>query len=198
MTGIEAAGKKRLLWAAGAIIAGGLGNALLSYANMAISSPFFFDSIFTALCAALCGPLAGALCAVASHAFMESLHGWNGLFMPFVFCNIATAVIVGSFAKRKRLSSLTGATLCSIAVTLANAVLGAFIAFFVFGGVTGHASDYLVTGLILAGQSLFAADFWARIPANLIDKSVAVGIAFLAFRYAGERWAKPKADDQGD
>jgi energy-coupling factor transport system substrate-specific component len=180
---------KKLPALAAAIILGGLGNALLSYANMAISSPFFFDSIFTAVCAALFGPLAGSLCALVSHVFMESLHGWGGLFMPFVLCNIATALIVGSFAKKRRFSTPIHAMICAIAVTLANAVLGAFIAYFVFGGVTGHTSDFLVTGLILAGQSLLAASFWARIPANLIDKSVAVGIAYAVAAIYGRRRA---------
>jgi energy-coupling factor transport system substrate-specific component len=110
--------------------------------------------------------------------------------MPFVFCNIATAIIVGLFAEKKRFLSLFNAMLCAGIVTLANAILGAFIAYFAFGGVTRHASDYLVTGLILAGQSLFAATFWARIPANLIDKSIAVGIAFFALKYDADRRAR--------
>ncbi len=166
------------------VIAGALANAGMSYANMSLGSPFFFDSILTAVCAALFGPLAGALCGLSSHVFMELIHGWNGLFIPFALCNMATGVIVGLFARSRHLTSLPGAMLCALLVTLANSVIGAFVAYFLFGGVTEHASDYLVAGFLLVGQSLFAAAFWARIPANLIDKGIAVTIAFFVARRA--------------
>ncbi|HET7839563.1 MAG TPA: ECF transporter S component [Rectinemataceae bacterium] len=185
---MDRASSKRLLVVAALVVAGGLGNALMSLANMALSSPFFFDSVFTAVCAALFGPLAGALCGLVSHLFMELFHGWNGLFLPFAVCNIATGLIVGLFARSGRLATLTGAMLCTILVTLGNSVLGALVAFYLFGGITGHASDYLVTGFILVGQTLLAAAFWARIPANLIDKGIAVALAYFAARRAlGQR-----------
>jgi energy-coupling factor transport system substrate-specific component len=175
-------GLDRLFLVLGATLLGGLLNALLSVANMAIASPFFFDSIFTAVVAALFGPLAGMATALVSHVFMELFHDWNGQFMPFVVCNVATGLIVGFFARSGGLRKPTGAMLAALAVTLANALFGAVVAYYVFGGITGHASDYLVTGFIIAGQSLLSASFWARIPANLIDKGLAVAAAMAVAR----------------
>lgn len=60
------------------VMIGGLANALLSLFNMAISSPFFFDSIFTAATAALFGPLAGLVYALISQFIMEAFHGFGG------------------------------------------------------------------------------------------------------------------------
>lgn len=154
---------------------------------MAVDSPFFFDSIFTAAAGAFFGPIAGMATGLTSHLIMEAFHGFNGMFLPFAPCNMATGLIVGLFASRKAFGSLAGAAVCTFAVTFANAVLGSFIAYFVFGGPTGHASDNLVTALLLAGGNLFTAAFWARIPTNLIDKGIAVLFAYFASKYGKRR-----------
>jgi hypothetical protein len=60
------------------VLVGGLANALLSLLNMAISSPFFFDSIFTAVTAALFGSLAGMVCALFSQFILEAFHEFDG------------------------------------------------------------------------------------------------------------------------
>ncbi len=164
------------------VILGGLLNAATSWLNMGLGSPLFFDSIFTAIVAALAGPLAGVATGLASHLFMEAFHGFSGAFLPFALCNMATGLIVGLFARKDGLRASLGPILCALGVTLANAVIGGIVAYFVFGGRTAHASDDLVTALILAGQSLFHAVFWARIPANLVDKAIAVFLAVLAWR----------------
>jgi energy-coupling factor transport system substrate-specific component len=179
--------KNVLLPAAGAILAGGLLNALMGMGNIAIKSPFFFDSIFTAACGAVFGPAAGALCGLTTHLWLEALHGWDGTWIPFVVCNIATGLIVGFMARGRRLNVILNVLLCAFLVAMANAVLGGMVDFYFFRGVTTHPSDYLVTGLLLAGQSLFSAAFWARIPLNLIDKGIAVSLAFLAKRYYDRR-----------
>lgn len=165
------------------VVLGSLLNAATSWLNMGLGSPLFFDSIFTAIVAALVGPLAGIATGLGSHLFMEAFHGFGGAFLPFALCNMATGLIVGLFARKDGLRGVLGPLLCALAVTLANAVIGGMVAFFVFGGKTAHASDDLVTALILAGQSLFQAVFWARIPANLVDKAIAV-LAAVLFRLA--------------
>jgi energy-coupling factor transport system substrate-specific component len=179
--------KKGILVAAAAILLGGLANALLDIANIKIGSPFFFDSIFTALSGALFGPLAGALCGLSTHIYLEALHGWDGTWILFVPCNMATGLIVGFFARRGHFETIAAAITCAVSVTLANAVLGALIAYLFFGSITSHPSDDLVTSFLLAGQSLFGASFWARIPVNLVDKSIAVAIAFIAARRRSRR-----------
>ncbi len=171
------------LWA----LLGGFLNMVASFSNMAIGSPLFMDSIATALVGALFGPWAGMLCAFFSHFFMELVRGFNGDYMPFVVCNMATGLIVGLFARQGKLLYIAFAVLCAILVTLANAILGTTVAIFFFGGITGHASDFLVTGFLAAGGSLVSAAFWARVPVNLVDKGLAVAIAVLALRLKARR-----------
>ncbi len=183
----KATSKNALLWAAGAIAAGGLVNALMAICNIALKSPFFFDSILTAACGAVFGPLAGALCGLSTHVWLEALHGWDGSWIPFVVCNMATGIITGYMARGRRLGLVLNVLVCSFLVALANAVLGGMVDFYFFGGVTTHPSDYIVTGLVLAGQSLVGAAFWARIPLNLIDKGIAVAFAFGAYALVDRR-----------
>jgi energy-coupling factor transport system substrate-specific component len=178
--------KNRPLIIVGVILLGGLFNCLLSLANVAVGSPFFFDSIFTALVGAVWGPLAGVICAIVTHGFLIAVHRWDITWIYFLPCSMATGAITGAFAKRRVSKDIRSIILCSVSVTLANSLLGAIIAAFAYGGITTHPSDYIVTGLILAGQSFLAASFWARIPLNLIDKTIAVVIAFAARRYFRE------------
>lgn len=164
-----------------AVIAGGLLNSLLALASAAIGTPLFMDSILTAASGLLLGPLAGCLCGISTHFFLVAFHGWGLDWAYFLPCSLATGLIAGFFGRGNRPATLYRAVVCTASVTLANAVIGAAIAAFAYGGITVHASDYLVTGLILAGQSMLSASFWARVPLNLIDKGLAIGIAFFLY-----------------
>ncbi len=171
----------------GFLIFAAAANAALSWVNMRLDSPLFFDSIFTAVAAALYGPIAGMVVGLVSHIIMEAVHGFNGLFIAFSPCNIATGLIVGAAARAGFFDSFHQAILCTVAVAAANSVLGAVIAYIVFGGHTQHASDNLVAAFLLAGSSLFGASFWARVPANLIDKGIAVMAAFAVLKIGNRR-----------
>jgi hypothetical protein len=66
------------------------------------------------------------------------------------------------------------------AVTFANALLGGFIANLVFSGDTGVQINHIISAFTETGLSLGSANFWARIPTNLVDKMIAVYTAFGA------------------
>jgi len=163
------------------VLAGGLLNCLSSMANMAIGSPLFLDSIATATCGLLFGPWLGCLCGLSTHAFLVILHGGVLEWAYFLPCSLATGLIAGLFGRNRPSVTLLRVLVCIVAIALANAVIAAPIAAYAYGGITVHASDYLVAGLILAGQSILSAAFWARIPINLIDKGIAVAVAFLLY-----------------
>lgn len=148
-------------------------NAALSLAARH-SLPLFLDSIFTALAAALLGPLQALLVAFLTNLGHEALNGFSGLHLPFALCGAATALVVAAFAGSERRTSPLGACLCVGAVTLANAVLGAAIAVFVYGGATRMNIDNIVSGFALLTDSLLTAAFLARLPINLVDKALAV------------------------
>ena len=154
-------------------------NVGLNAANGVLELPFFFDSIGTAVTAATLGLVPGLVVAVATNIAFEIVEGMPLTHLPFSICGVATALIVWWFVRTGRFATLGEALVASIAVALANSVLGALIATYLFGGLTAVGVDYLVTGLVAAGQSILTASFWARVPANLFDKTVAVLVAFV-------------------
>jgi len=164
-----------------AVIVGILINGGLNAANNALTLPFFFDSVATAVAAALLGLVPGIAVAVGTNLLIEVFTGFPWTHAPFAVCGIATALIVWAFVRRGAFGRLGPVLLASLLVALANAVLGGTIATFVYGGLTAVGVDYLVTGLVAAGQSIVSAAFWARVPANLVDKTIAVLAAYAAF-----------------
>jgi energy-coupling factor transport system substrate-specific component len=131
--------------------------------------------------AALGGFLPGMVTAVLTSAGMElvvAADGAAGTSMPFVVCELATACIVAGAVRFGHFRTVPDLVLVVVAVTLANSVLGALVGTLFFGGLTLHNSDFLLAGLMLGGQQLFEASFWARVPLNLVDKALAVGAAF--------------------
>lgn len=167
--------------AAAAVLALSLLNLALSWINnVVLRSPLFLDSIFTALGAAVLGPWAGMAVGLLTNLGMEPMYGMTGYYWPFAVCNMATGLIVGLMSRRGAFSQGWHATAAVVLVTLANALLGGFIANLVFSGDTGVQIDNIVSAFTETGLSLASANFWARIPANLIDKMLAVYAAFLA------------------
>jgi energy-coupling factor transport system substrate-specific component len=171
-------GQSKLFCIAVVVLAIGL-NAGLSWVNESLALPFFFDSIGTAIAAVALPLFPAFLVASLTNVAMEVVYGFHGVSWPFFVCNLATLFIIRAFVERDRFGTIGDALIVSLLVALANAVLGGLIAAFVFGGVTTVGLDYLVTGLVTAGRSLASAAFWARVPVNLIDKTIAVFAAFF-------------------
>ena len=149
-------------------------NCLLSVINEGLALPFFFDSIGTAVAAVTVGLVPALIVAVGTNALFELIYSGGGIHIPF-----ATVLILRAFRRSRSFQTIGHALLASLAVALANAVLGGLIAGYVFGGVTGVGIDFLVAGLVAGGRSVLSASFWARVPANLIDKTIAVFAAFF-------------------
>ena len=146
-----------------------------------VNLPFFFDSVATAVIAAVFGPAAGVLTGIATNWVIELFQGFPLTTYPFGICGAMTGLIVGIFAKRKKFSTIPLFLLVTAIVTIANSVSGAIISIFAYGGLAEDYLSFIVTGFITAGRSLFSAAFLARIPVNLIDKGIAVAIAFVVY-----------------
>ena len=156
-------------------------NAGLAWLNELAALPFFMDSIGTAIAAAVLPFWPALAVAVLTNFAMEVVFGFTGAAWPFFICGVATMLIVRAFVITDRFKTVGDGLLVSLLVALANAILGGAIAAFVFDGLTIVGLDFLVTALVTAGQSLVTAAFWARVPANMIDKAIAVFAAlFLA------------------
>lgn len=144
----------------------------------AFRSPLFLDSFFTVAGAACFGIVPGVVIAALTNLFMEIHYGFLGYYWPFMFCGIATALIIGLMAKRGRFEKQIHLTIAILAVTIANAFLGAFIAYILFDGDSGVGIDVLVSAFTETGMSVLASAFVARLPANLIDKMIAVYVGY--------------------
>ena len=173
-----ASGRTPILFTVCVVVASLATNLGLSLVNTALNLPFFLDAIGTAVAAATLGLVPALIVAVGTNALFEVAYGFTLTHLPFAICGIATVLVVRGFLRAGWFASVGQALLVSLAVAFANAVLGAVIAAFLFGGITGVGVDYLVSGLVTSGQSLLSASFWARVPANIIDKTVAVFVAY--------------------
>lgn len=143
--------------------------------------PIFLDSIGTAIVAAIMGPFVGAVSGVMFN-IIGAIIGGNILASLFGLANIATAFIIGFMARKNKFETLGQAIFATVTVAIANAIIGAPVAVIAFGGVQGSGVDVLVAGLLAAGQDVMSAAFWARIPSNLIDKGIAVFVAWLILK----------------
>ncbi len=180
---IAALFQKRPFWLlALSIVAAIILNFLFCHINALLNLPFFFDSIWTATVAALFGPIPGIIVGLFMNTFQELIYGFPLIHYPFGLCGATTGLIIGLMSLKNKFETLFHAVIASLLVTLSNSILGAIIATYMFGGITGVPIDYLVTGLLVTGQSILSATFWARIPANLIDKTIAVFIAFFIYK----------------
>jgi energy-coupling factor transport system substrate-specific component len=143
--------------------------------------PLFMDSIGTAIIAAIMGPFVGAVSGVLYNVIASIING-NMMGTLFGICNIATALIVGLMAKKGKFETLVHAIIATVAVALANALLGAPIAIVVYGGIQGSGVDLAVAGFLALGNDILNAAFLARIPINLVDKGIAVFVAWLILK----------------
>jgi energy-coupling factor transport system substrate-specific component len=174
------------------VFAAGVLNTLLVAANTRLFLPFFFDSILTACAGALFGWLPGLIAGFWTNLACEMLFGFPMTILPFAICNMSTGFIVGIMADRGLFRSSFHALIAVVLVTASNSLLGALIAAFLYGGITGSAAvDYVVVGLLATGRNVFSAAFLARIPANLVDKGISVFAAFILLGFLSRRFGWP-------
>ncbi len=53
----------------------------------------------------------------------------------------------------------------------------------IFDGITNEPVDSIVRAVVATGQSVFTSAFYARILINIVDKGIAVLVAFPIYRY---------------
>lgn len=166
------------------VLLGILNSVIGNFNSYVLHLPLFLDTIGTLVSTALFGLVPGLITAVVTHITPTIVTLWEtGNFFPFVICSMASALTLWIFMKHGKFDNLLHAILVSVVVTLANAVTGSAVAVFFFSGITNHPVDYMMTGFLSIGQNLLSAAFWARIPVNLIDKGIAVFIAFGVYKW---------------
>ncbi len=156
------------------------GYFLINFIKFYVKLPLFIDSTGTILSAAILGPVVGALTGLASNLLLGVTH--NPVNIPFSIVNIIIGVTTGFIVKKYGFLEYKSLSICILSVSVLSAFSGAIVAYFVFGGVTGAKIDLSIITLMNAGYKLFTSSFLIRLPANLIDKSISVLIAFFIIR----------------
>jgi energy-coupling factor transport system substrate-specific component len=143
--------------------------------------PIFMDSIGTIVVAAIMGPLVGGVTGLLTNVVLGMMGG-DVLGMAFGLCSLASGVIIGFMVKYGYFKNWIHLVVATILVTLANSIIAAPLVVFLYGGVSGAGVDFLVAGFLAAGKDIFSSAFFSRIPVNLVDKGIAIIIAFIILR----------------
>ena len=145
--------------------------------NFLPSVPLFMDSLFTVAVTLLTGLIPGLITGLVSN-FAFTLVTPPVEYVPgaeiYALCNMSTALVVFLFTRKKTSLGFFDLFLLSVFVAFANSVLGGIISGVLFRGIDKFPSDYIVAGMLIQDIPITAAAVFARIPLNLIDKTIAV------------------------
>jgi energy-coupling factor transport system substrate-specific component len=177
--------------------------ALCAALNFSIGSivylvklPIYLDSIGTILCALLLAPdrRAGFVCAWISGALSLVLSAiLINPFVPWFELTDVAIALFSAFAISQRADTFRARPLPKLAFTLnvllyglatgiIAAIVSAPVVVYLFGGVTGSGSAFLVALFLKSGQQLMSAAILSGLSAEPIDKTLQVLFAALLYR----------------
>jgi len=177
--------------------------ALCAALNFAIGNivylvklPIFLDSIGTILCALLivpdrlaaiaCAFIAGFIAAILTGLVLNPFLPW---FSPTILAiAIVSALLTGLAAETFRRRPLplipfvAKITVCGLITGIVSAIVSAPVVVYLFGGVTGSGSTFVVAFFLKTGQQLLDSVVFAGLATDPIDKMLQVLLAALLYR----------------
>jgi len=160
-----------------------------------VKLPIYLDSIGTILIVLLLAPdrTAAFVCAWAAGWVGLAVSGLINPFLPwFAITDVAIAavaalLVVGAaetFRGRPLRSGpfLFQVVLCGAAIGIVSAIVSAPVVVYLFGGVTGSGSAFVVALFLKAGQHLMSAAMLSGLVNDPIDKILQVLLAALLYR----------------
>ncbi|OZG61948.1 histidine kinase [Bifidobacterium lemurum] len=156
--------------------------------------PLFLDMIGTIVVACLSGPWVAALCGLLTNVFLALVA--NPVNLPYALVSVLCGLTVGYMVRAGLFKKIWGAVLVWLAVTLVNAVSASLVTVFVFGGATGvNGTSLLTAALVAAMQNIIVSVFSSSILENLVDKGIAVLIAYFIVKKVPQRFLSQYAAD---
>ena len=149
--------------------------------------PIFLDVIGTVLMAMLAGPWPAAVTGILTNLCMGITD--NPTLIPFAITSAACGIAAGLFARKKWFSAQKWKLIIIVLVLdLVTICTASPITIFAFGGVSGNGGQSVaIAGLLASGANIIAAvvgtDFWI----NLIDRALAMVIAFAIVKVIPDR-----------
>lgn len=162
-------------------------NLVLGMVMQSLKIPLLYlDTLGTMLGAAVLGPWYGAAIGGLTNVVQGVLT--NPANIPFALVNVAIGLTVGWTARRYGFGWKVALPV-GFFLAVAAPLVGTPIAIWIYGGLGGSGTDFLVLWLLKSGQGIFSAAFWPRIAGNLVDKiGCALLTAFLLQRIPLEMW----------
>jgi energy-coupling factor transport system substrate-specific component len=161
-------------------------NIVLGQVVSMLKLPIFLDSIGTVLVALLAGPWAGALTGLLTNLI------WGLISDPVAAAFAPVAMVIGLVAglcaKWGLFRKWWQAVLSGVIITLALSLIAIPIRVYMFGGVTGSGTDFIIAYLMATGRDLFSAVIISVITDNLIDKVVTALLAWGIVRGLPKRF----------
>jgi energy-coupling factor transport system substrate-specific component len=177
--------------------------ALCAALNIAVGSivyllklPIYLDMIGVILCALLlasdrwagfvCASVAGTISCVIIFLLVNPFFIWFEL--TVIAIALVSVLLTARFADTLRarpLSNLKFAAIvvvCGIVTGVVSAIVSAPVVTYLFGGVTGSGSAFVVAFFLKTGQQLLNATLLAGLTADPIDKILQVLFAALLYR----------------
>ncbi|MFC4555527.1 ECF transporter S component [Georgenia faecalis] len=145
----------------------------------------FLDSIGTFIVAMLAGPWIGLVTGALSVLILALA---DPTMAPWAILAGAMGFLVGMLARRGMFTSVPRAAVSALIVTVLSVAVSVLISYFLYGGFTTSGVSIL-TGAIndYSDLPLFAAVVASHVPAELIDKFLSVGIAYVVVRSLSNR-----------
>jgi energy-coupling factor transport system substrate-specific component len=160
-----------------------------------IKLPIYLDSIGTILVALLLAPLRmpAFLCAWAAGWISLAVSGLINPFLPWfaitdvAIAAVAAVLVVGAaetFRSRplRSVPFVAQVVLCGIVIGIVSAVVSAPVVVYLFGGVTGSGSAFVVAFFLKTGQHLMSAAMLSGLANDPPDKILQVLVAAMLYR----------------
>lgn len=159
--------------------------------------PLFLDMIGTMVVACLSGPWVAALTGLLTNVFLALVA--NPVNLPYAVVSVLCGLVVGYMVKAGLFKKWWGVLIVWVVVTLVNAVSASLITVFVFSGATGiNGTSVLTATLVVAMKNIFASVFSSSIIENLLDKGIAVAVAYFIVKKVPKRFLSQYAAGNSD
>ncbi len=153
-------------------------NISLGIFTSMLNLPIYLDTMGTVITAVLIGPLQGAIVGTLTNIIIGILYSPQSI--PYFVVNVAVAIIVG-YATRKYKFGYKTAFICGIILAIVCPIIGTPISIWVYGGLTGTATDIFILTLQNTGATIFQLSFLANFANDFLDKFITC--MFVSFVY---------------
>ena len=160
-----------------------------------VKLPIFLDSVGTILCALLLAPdrRAAVVCAFLAGFLGVVLSIPINPFLPWFMCTVVAIALVSALLTANAIDTFRArplpvppfvgrVVLYGVITGLAAAVVSAPVVVYLFGGVTGSGSAFVVAFFLKTGQQLLNSALYAGLTTEPVDKTLQVLVAALLYR----------------